>query len=355
MADSNINKARCLRLIHQAINLFKLDLSDLTVVTEAATGYYVLTPLIAALAGAKHVYALTRDSRYGSASTVREHTLALASDWQIDNRLTVLFSRQDERIGLADIVTNLGFVRPLNLSFLNRLKPTVVIPLMWETWEYRPQDLDLDACRRLGIPVLGTNERHPDLQIFRYLGHLALKLLFELEIEVFRSQVAVIGGGEFGIQVSRTLQVAGAEVTQVRLSEGESLHTSQSHKALTGCDAVVVAEHHSREMLIGPNGQISATRLRQLSPGLCLVHIAGGVDRPSVEAAGIPCRPDESAPAGYMSVATDYLGPRPLIDLHAAGLAVGQQLAWARLGGASAREAEAAVLAGCSLAQGFRT
>jgi hypothetical protein len=29
---------------------------------------------------------------------------------------------------------------------------------------------------------------------------------------------------------------------------------------------------------------------------------------------------------GYMTVATDYLGPRPVIDLHAAGLKVGEAL-----------------------------
>ncbi len=37
---------------------FELDLTDMTVLTEAATGYYALTPIIASLAGAKHVLAL---------------------------------------------------------------------------------------------------------------------------------------------------------------------------------------------------------------------------------------------------------------------------------------------------------
>lgn len=325
-----MNEARCWRLINRAIDTFDLNLSDLAVLTEAATGYYMLTPLIAALAGAEIVYALTRDSRYGSAQVVCEQTMALAERWSVAQQIEVLFSREDKRVGLADIVTNLGFVRPLDAPFLKRLKRTAVIPLMFEPWEYRPEDLDLAECRRQGIPVLGTNEHHPDMQIFEYVGHLVLKLLFELDIEVFRSKVIIIGGGEFGRCVLESLQNAGASVTQVRVAEGESLQSLAVRQALSSCDAIVVVEHHSRELLIGRNGQIPAEELRKLDPGVSIVHVAGGVNQEEVEAIGIPCRPDCFAPPGYMSVATDYLGPRPLIDLHAAGLKVGE-LMWRKM------------------------
>ena len=50
-----MNETRCHQLINQAISLFALDLSNMIVLTEAATGYYMLTPLIAALAGAERV------------------------------------------------------------------------------------------------------------------------------------------------------------------------------------------------------------------------------------------------------------------------------------------------------------
>jgi hypothetical protein len=54
-----------------------------------------------------------------------------------------------------------------------------------------------------------------------------------------------------------------------------------------------------------------------------------------------------------MSVATDYIGPTPLIKLHTAGLKVGESLARARLKGLNGLEAELAVLRANSLAQGF--
>lgn len=348
-----INEARCLRLIRNAITTFALDLSGLVVLTEAATGYYILTPMIAALAGANHVYALTRDSRYGTAKVVGEKTMALADRWGIGDRIEIVSSREDERIGLADIVTNLGFVRPLNKAFLKRLKHTTVIPLMFETWEYRSEDVDLAECRRLNIPLLGTNEHHPNLRIFGYIGPVALKILFRLGIEVFRSSVVVIGSGEFAAETLKTLHATGAEVTLLSPQVKGALNSGKACQAFRQADSVVVVEHHDRGMLIGSYGEIDTEELYALNPGLTVAHICGGVDRVALEAVGLRCYPEKLAPTGYMSVATDYVGPRPMIDLHTAGLKVGERLALTRAQGLPALEAEFTVLRETSLAQGF--
>jgi hypothetical protein len=335
-----INEARCLRLIRNAIVTFDLSLSGLVILTEAATGYYILTPMIAALAGANHVYALTRDSRYGTAREVYEKTMALADRWGIADRIEILFSREDERIGLADIVTNLGFVRPLNTPFLERLKGSAVIPLMFETWEYRSKDLDLNECRRLNIPVAGTNESDDRLQIFSYVGELATKLLFELNIEVFRSSIIVVGGEYFGAAVCNALISAGAYVHQIDVNHGETLESPEAKEALKNAEAMVIADHQSKEILMGPGGQISAQELLSLNPGIVVAHITGGANLQDLQERCIPHRPVQFAPIGYMSVATDYLGPRPLIDLHTAGLRVGQALAYAAREGYSGMFAE---------------
>lgn len=353
MAGVEIAGIRCRRLIENAIATFQLDLSGWVVLTEAATGYYILTPLIAALAGAENVYALTKDSHYGTARAVREETMDLSKRWGVSKKIEVLFSRHDEPIRTADIVTNLGFVRPLNAQFLTNLKPTAVIALMCEPWEYRPEDLDLDECRRLGIPVLGTNENHPDLQIFEYVGRLVIKLLFEMDIEVLRSKIVVVGGGEFGDAACNSLQAAGATVSRIRPEQGESLSLQYVSDLLANCDAVAVAEHRCREKLIGRDGQITGRELRSVNPGVVVVHIAGNVDVADLEASGIPVRPSRSVRRGYMSVTTDYLGPRPLVDLHTAGLKIGEELARARADGLAALETELRVLAKTGLSNGF--
>lgn len=347
------NEARCRRLVDKAINTFSLNLQGNVILTEAATGYYALTPMIAALGGAEYVYALTKKSRYGSADKVHERTMELARRWGVKDKIEVIFSRNDDRIEQADIVTNLGFVRPFDSDFLHRLKSTAVIPLMWETWEYREEDLDLEECRRLGIPVLGTNEHYTELETFHYIGQLAMKLLYELDIEIFRSKIVVIGGCAFGTCTIQSLKNAGASVTQIHIDKGESLQVSINQKALSECDAIVIVEHSTHNLLIGHGGQITARKLYELNPIVCIAHIAGGVDQSDLEAVGIPFQPKCLAPSGYMSISLDYLGPRPLIELHTAGLKVGAMMAKAKKSGLSGFETESTVLKETNLAQGF--
>lgn len=356
MGEFNIieeNQNRCFQLIQEATKTFGLNLSGLVVLTEAATGYYVLTPLIAALAGAERVYALARDSSYGGAEAVKELTMTMAKQWEISDKMDVIFSREDERIGEADIVTNLGFIRPLDTPFLNRLKPTAVIPLMFETWEYRHADLDLAECRRLGISVLGTNEHHHNLRIFEYVGLVAVKLLFDIGVEIFRSNIVVIGSGEFSKQVVKTLHALKAHVTPLFSGRKGSLTSLKAHRAFRDADAVVIVEHNSHRPLIGRNGEMRAEELYALNPNLAITHICGSVDREALDSVGFHCHPSKFAASGFMSVTTDYIGPRPLIDLHTAGLKVGEELAKARGRGLSSQEAEWSVLEKMSLAQGF--
>ena len=348
-----MNIKRVEKLIDDAIDTYNLDLSGLTVFTEAASGNYVVTPLIAALAGADRVFAVTRDSRYGKAVDVRNFTLELAQQWGVGDRIEVRFDKSPSILSQVDIVTNLGFVRPINKNMIAHLKPTAVLPLMWETWEFREVDLDLAECRRAGIMVLGTNEREVGLDFFTYVGYLAVKLAFELEIEIYRSKVVVVGSGPFGESSVKAFDKLEADIEYIDLSAGASLETEPAKYRLCDVDLVVLVEHHSSACLIGSGGQITVDELLMLSPHLSIVHIAGHINREEIDNAAIPCLPQKSAAPGYMSVATDYLGPKPVIALHTAGLKVGEAMARTRLAGLNPIEAEKKVLGSLPLAMGF--
>jgi hypothetical protein len=224
---------------------------------------------------------------------------------------------------------------------------------MWETWEFRAEDVDLEECRRLGIAVLGTNEHHPLLQTMDHVGVIALKLLLSMDVEIVGSQVAVLGDGEFGDQVERRLRMAGAGIVRLSRGNGSGLAAGPALRDLADSDALVVVEHSYRGLLVGPGGPLEPAQLQSANPGLAVAHICGQVDRQSLVDVGLQCAPEAFSPAGHMSLATDFVGPRPLIDLHTAGLKVGESLARARLGGSDARESEAEVLAGTGIAQGF--
>jgi hypothetical protein len=288
------------------------------------------------------------------ASEISEKTMKLARDWSVDDRIHIITDRNHELIGNADIITNLGFVRPIDANFLKRLKKTAVIPLMWETWEFRDEDIDLEECRRLQIPVLGTNEHYPKLRTFEYMGHLALKLIYHLDVEIFLTKIMILGSGEFAEQIVSTLASVGAESVLIRTDIKGQLASSTTREYFRDADAIVIAEPSDRRAIIGPEGEISFEEIVKINPSLAVVHICGVIDQEELKISKLRYLPSRLARPGHMSVTTDHLGPKPLVNLHTAGLKVGEAMARARFKGLNGLEAELAVMNETPLAQGFQ-
>lgn len=326
-------------MMDRIITRLELDLSGLTVLTEAASGPFVCTPLMAARAGAE-VIAITRDSRYGTFDEVSAFTREWAKSYGVTNSIVVTSDPVIRHAHKADILTNLGFVRPIVAEIINALPSHAVIPLMWEAWEFRADDLDLAACRRTGIPVVGTCETHPALRIFDYLGMLAVKLLLEAEIEVVHSHIALIASDPFGDAIEVCLSRLGARVIRIPFPAAGDEWRFPDPQQL---DALVVAEHRNRREIVGENGGIPIALIKQI--GSPVIHICGNVDDALLSQAGVSKCPTRTVPPGYMTTTTDYIGPRPVVDLHAGGLKVGEILVRARKAGMTPRQAEAAAAA----------
>jgi hypothetical protein len=266
--------------------------------------------------------------------------------------IEIVKSLSPETIGKVDIVTNLGFVRPINKHFISKLKQTAVIPLMYETWEFREEDLDLRECWRNEVPVLGTNEQHRALRIFDYMGHLCMKILFESEIEVFNSKIALIGENKFGRNIVKTLSSAGSDVVWAtnrttkeveRLGGrrmGVELGKRSVQRYIIDCDAIIINTYPSRNVVIGESGSISARRLSELAPRATIIQLNGMIERKSLQKHGLICLPVVEPEIGHMGWTLANLGPKPLIALHSGGLKVGELLAKARLKGLDRIDAE---------------
>lgn len=335
------NPARLVGLIRRTIAFLELDLSGLVVLTEAASGPYVVTPIIAALAGAERVIALTATSRYGSAGEVIAQTRALAElcscratpqELPYRSVVEVYTDRRRDLFAAADIVTNLGFVRPIDAAAVGVMKPSAVVPLMCEGWEIRPGDVDLAACRAAGIPVIATNEDYPGLEVFAYSGWLALKMLFDAQIEVHKSRLAVVSSDKFGPVIAERLDRAGASVRLL-----ERLRAVPA-AALADLDALIIADYTRADQIIGPGGDVTATALAAMCGGATIVQFAGQVDVAGLVAAGMHVHPGVELPPHRMALTLAALGPRPVIELHAAGLKVGELAVRARLAGRPAAE-----------------
>lgn len=318
------NFSRMKKLIFETVDLLKIDLSSMTVLTEAASGNFIVTPLIAAVAGAEKVYVVCRDSKYGTKKEILMYLEEAMMCFQIPPERICYIEEKDKVAREANIVTNLGFVRPIRAEFIEKMPKDSAIPLMFESWEFRMEDIDAKACKRHNIPILGTNERHPDLKIFYYVGMSILKLLLENNIEVFKSHILLISSGGYLDAISDILYGNGANVLIYNPYEMNAL--SDDMKAfLEHCDAVVVAEQQNSDILIGgQDAHIDIKWLLKCRP--VVVHIAGILDYDLFEKYSIVKKPEEKISYGYMTVTTEYAGIRPVIELHAAGLKVGQAM-----------------------------
>src|ERR1700722_16331483 len=123
------------------VSALNLNLKGKTVLKEAASGAYIVTPVLAALAGAK-VYAFSKTTKYGTTEEIFRNTASLVKDaagFSMD--ITFVETLTPEIIAQADIITNSGHLRPLNEEKLRYAKDGVVIPLMYEAWEWREADM----------------------------------------------------------------------------------------------------------------------------------------------------------------------------------------------------------------------
>ena len=313
-----INPYRLVDLMNKTIESLNLDLSNLVVLTEAASNFFVVTPVIAALSGAKRVIALTQDSKYAKVEEVITQTHALEILCDITDTIEIHTDKPLSIFTEADIITNLGFVRPINKSIIKKLKPTAVIPLMYETWEFRPSDVDLEACRLRGITVAGTNEDYPGLDVFNYCGWLALQMLLNAGVEGHKSRVMVVGGDKFGHVIVKRLQQAGIQVSLRK--DLRDLHSSE----IIRLDALLVADYSREDIILGDGGDISAKELALLAPGIVIVQFAGRMNLESLQQARIQVYPGMDLPARRMAKTLAEVGVRPVVELHTAGLKVGE-------------------------------
>jgi hypothetical protein len=308
---------RLVRLARASVAAMGIDLDDRVVVTEAATGAYAITPVIAALAGARHVYGFTRATRYGSVDEVVRQTRDLALEAGVLERIEVRTDRPLAVIDEADVVTNSGHVRPIDREVVNRMRPTAVLPLMFESWEIQAGrfDLALDEAVARGIRVAGTNERHPLVDVFSYLGTMAVKLLFDAGTSVRNTRIVLACDNPFAPYLEAGLSAAGATV--------------RTTTSVTDVDAAFDPDYVLVSLTPTGSPVVRSDDVRWIAatwPTAVVAQFWGDLDRSSLDDAGVRYWPVQAPPAGHMAILPSQPGPEPVIRLQAGGLKVASVL-----------------------------
>lgn len=311
---------RLARLARTAVQRCQLDLTDLVVFTEAASGAYAVTPVLAALAGARRVYALAPSSESGSFEEIKQATDALARIASVGDRIEVVSEKCRDIICQADIVTNSGHVRPIDAEMVAAMKFSAVIPLMYEAWELRTTDLDLTACRERGIPIAGTNEQHPEIDTFSFLGMMSIRLLLDAGIPVSQSRILVCSDNLFGPFLERGLSQSGAIV--------ESVENLAARCGIWEADAVVIAMVPREQPVVGRR---EAELIAQFYPAAVVAQFWGDLDRFELRRCNVPFWPIQAPRPGHQAALPSSIGPDPVVRLQAGGLKVGEVMARSRL------------------------
>jgi hypothetical protein len=267
------------------------------------------------MAGAD-VYALAAGTAYASSEEIQKLTAELARLGAVMDRIQLIYHKDHAIVGTSDIVTNSGQVRPIDAEMVAHMKPSSVVPLMYESWEYRNADVDLQACRARNIIVAGTNEQHPDVDVFSFLGQMAIMQLHDAGIAVRGSRILLLCDNSFAPFIVRDLENAGAEIVETRQLIADALSPH--------CDAVILAMHPRETPVFTA---VEARLLSQKAPGAVLIQYWGDADRVALTAAGVPVWPQEAPRAGHMGILPSAPGPEPVVRLQAGGLKVGQVLA----------------------------
>ncbi|NUR29013.1 MAG: hypothetical protein HOV83_24760, partial [Catenulispora sp.] len=160
---------------------------------------------------------------------------------------------------------------------------------MFEAWEAEAgrSDLDLAALRAKGIQIHGTNERHPNVDVFSYLGLMAVKLLLDAGVPAYRSRIAVLCDNPFHDYLVRGLEGAGATVTSAA-SLAELLDQDTP-------DALLVSQK--------PRGGsvLSASEIERLAsgwPGVLVAQYWGDLDRAELARYDLPVWPATARSTG---------------------------------------------------------
>lgn len=318
--------------LRKRVRALELDLSGSVVLTEAATGAYAVTAVIAALAGAK-VYAYARNTRYGTVQDAFAATEQLLDQWQGPSPNIVFVDELSPRIiGEADIITNSGHLRPLDEHLLQYARKSVVIPLMYEAWEWRETDMDLTYIRKRGLRVVATNERHPDVNVFNFLGDMALRQIMDAGLCLYDNRFVLLCNNDFGPFISKVLARVCAGVGVIDRRENKDRYALDNVEWLADFPQVKIPEHYADAAAviftaypfdrcwIGDNGQpVSARQLKEELSDPLVLRYAGDLDCAALSAMGIRYFPAQVC-SGHMGVLPSALGYEPVIRLQAGGL-----------------------------------
>ncbi len=204
---------------------------------------------------------------------------------------------------------------------------------MYEAWEYREGDLDLEFCKQNNIKVVTTNERHPNIDVFNYLGELAVKQIHDAGKCLYKNKFIIISNNDFGYHIANTLVKLCDKVGVIDVEENRNKYP-QSIDWIGGfpeieipenykdAEAIIFTAYPFENTWIQKNGVIVAKAFESISNPLILRY-AGHIDTDYLDENQVSYFP-KFVKCGHMGILLSEIGYDSVIRLQAGGLKVAQ-------------------------------
>lgn len=303
-----------IELLNKITTEFEFDLSGKVILTECASGSYFMNPIALAKAGSEKIFLIAKDSKeYGLAEANYSRVKQLLNDLKLRTDIELVTATTTfERV---DIVTNTGHVRPIDNSLLSRIPNSCVIPLMFESWEFRSSDIDIESTLRRGDWITTINESHKLVSTFRYLGALVVDILFDLERYLINNNVLLVGKGIFCSEIEFFIQRMCGTLCRVHdFSELDQVYSN------TRFDIVIIADINSG--VFDPGWSFLNLYKRKFAEGTLLVNLSGALPQKDFPFGRFKLIQRSNVRKGFMSLHAGDLGVEPVLRLFVASLKV---------------------------------
>lgn len=298
-----------------------LNLTGLTVLTELASGLYIFIPFLCLLAGAEKVYAISKHTKYGDPILIEKDLHSFLPFFELlPGKIEVCAKEVFDNFHEIDIVTNLGNVRPLDRSFISRLKKKSVISYMCESWEFRKGDLDLEACKEFNIKVLGINENHPVVDCFKETSLIALQMVLESKISIFNSKILILSRDKFGLEIFSLFKRL---TDQVHLLS-DFLNFKNSLDVFLNANLIIIADYLYQDVILGNDGILTPNFISETCPEVKIIQFCGKNAVNDIVKEELSIYPKEQLNSTRMTRALDHISYRAFFRLISGGLKVGQ-------------------------------
>lgn len=280
------------------------DLKNCVVLTELASNAYKWTPILASLYGAKEVIAVHKNNSFGTFENKEKELTKLQKVYKINN-IHITTKPMIEFASVANLVTNAGQVRPITKEFLEKMPKKSAIALMFEPWEVRSDDINLETAKQLKVPIIGTNESDERIRTLHYLGELAYTLWRDCSKKRKEVKIGVIASPKFEKHIIASFRQRGIEAKALALIE-DTQHRVYDSQC---CNFVIIADIDNPKAIHLQKSLVTSFEI---------IHIAGQLSVNTLS--HYPVKPFPIAPFGFMTRNTGYLGVEPVLRLNAGSL-----------------------------------